>query len=72
MWDVALFADSRVIESPVDNEFEVNMRTKRISVKRFCEECLEVFDEVYETGYKYMPDWQPPKKRKAKRKKTKH
>ncbi len=30
------------------------MTTKRMSVKRFCDECLEVFDEVYETGCKYL------------------
>jgi len=30
------------------------MATKRMSVKRFCDECLEVFDEVYETGCKYL------------------
>jgi prevent-host-death family protein len=30
------------------------MRTKRMSVERFCEECLEVFDEVHETGCKYL------------------
>jgi hypothetical protein len=30
------------------------MRTKKMSVKRFCEECLEIFDEVYKTGCKYL------------------
>ncbi|MFZ1135009.1 MAG: type II toxin-antitoxin system prevent-host-death family antitoxin [Candidatus Korobacteraceae bacterium] len=30
------------------------MPTKRMSVKRFCDECLEVFDEVHETGCKYL------------------
>jgi prevent-host-death family protein len=59
------------------------MRTKRMSVKRFCERCLEVFDEVYETGQKYVitrngkgvirvvpPDgWELPKRSKSRRKK---
>ena len=59
------------------------MRAKRMSVKRFCERCLEVFDEVYETGQKYVitkngkgvirvvpPEgWELSKKRKTRQRK---
>ena len=36
-----------------DEQIEVIMPTKRMSAKRFCCECLEVFDEVYKTGCTY-------------------
>ena len=62
------------------------MRTKRMSVKKFCEECLELFDEVHETGCTYMitrngrgvikvvplPGSEAPKKRQVRRKKPEH
>ena len=55
-----------------------------MSVKKFCKECLEVFDEVYETGCNYLitrngrgviwvvplPGWKPPEQRTKTKKKA--
>ncbi len=53
------------------------MRAKKMTTARFCKLCLEVFDEVHETGRPYMitkngrglikvlplENWEPPKRR---------
>ena len=56
-----------------------------MTAARFCKLCLEVFDEVHETGRPYMitkngrglikvlplDDWEPPQKKNGSKKKSK-